>query len=92
MAEAMAAAGQPVLAAWRRPPRARSGGARPPARWPSGSAVAPDRVVFTSGGTEANNLALLGCRRPRLVSAIEHASVLEAVPGRRHASRSIARA
>jgi len=34
-------------------------------------------VVFTSGGTEANNLALTGCGRPRrLVSAVEHPSVL----------------
>jgi cysteine desulfurase len=42
--------------------------------------VDPDRVVFTSGGTEANHLALLGLLGTRLVSAIEHASVLEAVP------------
>jgi cysteine desulfurase len=34
-------------------------------------------VIFTSGGTEANNLALLGARAERiLVSAIEHDSVL----------------
>jgi cysteine desulfurase len=40
----------------------------------------PAGVVFTSGGTEANNLALAG--RPRLlVSAGEHPSVLEAAPG-----------
>jgi len=39
----------------------------------------PADVVFTSGGTEANNLALRGCGRPRvLVSAVEHPSVLEA--------------
>jgi cysteine desulfurase len=39
----------------------------------------PGTVVFTSGGTEANNLALRGCGRTRiLVSAIEHPSVLEA--------------
>jgi len=39
---------------------------------------APDgRLVFTSGGTEANNLALKGFNAPCvLVSAIEHASVL----------------
>ena len=43
-------------------------------------AVAPDRVVFTSGGTEANHLALLGIGGTVLVSAVEHASVLEAVP------------
>jgi cysteine desulfurase len=40
-----------------------------------------DGVVFTSGGTEANHLALLGSGRPRvLVSAVEHSSVLQAVP------------
>lgn len=39
----------------------------------------PGDVVFTSGGTEANNLALRGCGRPRvLVSAVEHPSVLGA--------------
>ena len=38
-------------------------------------------VVFTGGGTEANNLALRGCGRPIvLVSAIEHDSVFAAVP------------
>ena len=36
-------------------------------------------VVFTSGGTEANNLALMGCGRARrIVSAVEHSSVLNA--------------
>jgi cysteine desulfurase len=41
----------------------------------------PAQVVFTSGGTEANNLALAGggCAR-FLVSAIEHDSVLAMVP------------
>lgn len=40
--------------------------------------VAPGMVVFTSGATEANNLALKGVAVERLiVSAIEHASVLE---------------
>ncbi len=39
----------------------------------------PSEIVFTSGGTEANNLALRGSGRRRLlVSAIEHASVLKA--------------
>ena len=33
-------------------------------------------VIFTSGGTEANNLAILGVDRPVVVSAIEHDSVL----------------
>ena len=41
----------------------------------------PDGVVFVSGGTEANHLALFGSRRERvLISAIEHSSVLQAVP------------
>ncbi len=38
-----------------------------------------DEVVFTAGGTEANNLALAGAGRRRLIiSAIEHPSVLRA--------------
>lgn len=41
--------------------------------------VGPDRVVFTSGGTEANDLVLNGCgARSVLVSAVEHPSVLDA--------------
>ena len=45
--------------------------------------VEPARVVFTSGGTESNNLALRAAlaarpeRRHLIVSAVEHASVLE---------------
>ena len=42
--------------------------------------VAARQVVFTSGGTEANHLALGGGRRRLLVSAVEHPSVLAAVP------------
>jgi cysteine desulfurase len=43
--------------------------------------IDPSGVVFGSGGTEANHLALLGtgCRRV-LVSAVEHDSVRHAVP------------
>jgi len=45
----------------------------------------PDRVVFTSGGTEANNMAILGIARARgqgkpgqvIISAIEHSSLIE---------------
>lgn len=45
----------------------------------------PDRVLFTSGGTEANNLAIRGIAQARspqepaqlVISAIEHPSVLE---------------
>ena len=41
----------------------------------------PARLVFTSGGTEANNLALTGTdRKIHLVSDIEHDSVLAASP------------
>lgn len=40
-----------------------------------------DEIIFTSGGTEANNLALRGVSTDRvLVSAIEHDSVLRAAP------------
>ncbi len=40
-----------------------------------------ESIVFVSGGTEANHLALLGAGRERvLVSAVEHDSVLRAVP------------
>jgi cysteine desulfurase len=42
--------------------------------------AAPAQVVFTSGGTEANNQALRGVHGPVAVSAIEHDSVLAAVP------------
>jgi cysteine desulfurase len=42
--------------------------------------AAPDQVVFTSGGTEANNQALRSAQGPVVVSAIEHDSVLAAVP------------
>src|SRR6266581_6198364 len=41
----------------------------------------PEGVIFVSGGTEANHLALIGNGRERiLVSAVEHSSEEEAVP------------
>ena len=46
--------------------------------------VDEDEIYFTSGATEANNLALLGYLRPRgldaglVTTAVEHSSVLEA--------------
>jgi cysteine desulfurase len=41
----------------------------------------PSEIVFTSGGTEANNMALAGTGRTRvLVSAVEHESVSKAAP------------
>jgi cysteine desulfurase len=40
----------------------------------------PAQVIFTSGGTEANNQALRGVAGPVVVSAVEHDSVLAAVP------------
>ena len=44
--------------------------------------AAPGQVVFTSGGTEANNQVMRECRPCRtIVSAIEHPAVLEACPG-----------
>jgi cysteine desulfurase len=44
--------------------------------------AAPANVVFTSGGTEANALALTGSDATRLlVSAVEHDSVLRNAPG-----------
>jgi cysteine desulfurase len=45
-------------------------------------AVRSEEVVFTAGGTEANNLALTGSGRSRiLVSAIEHDSVMAVCSG-----------
>lgn len=45
-------------------------------------AATPAAVIFTSGGTEANALALRGSARARiLVSAVEHVSVLDAADG-----------
>ncbi|HLO78050.1 MAG TPA: cysteine desulfurase family protein [Magnetospirillum sp.] len=80
MAEVLAEPGNPssVHAAGRRA-RARLEAARVAIAEMVGAV--PAGVVFTSGGTEANNLVLRGCGRARLmVSAVEHASVRE-VPG-----------
>lgn len=45
--------------------------------------ASPDQVIFTSGGSEANSIALLGTvredRDQTLVSALEHPSVAQAV-------------
>lgn len=50
------------------------------ARIAKATGARPRDVVFTSGGTEANALALTGAAGPLLVSAIEHPSVLAAAP------------
>src|SRR5262245_1694891 len=47
----------------------------------AGIGAEPSEIVFTSGGTESNNLALLGaipapCGTHLVVSPIEHSSVL----------------
>lgn len=43
----------------------------------------PAQVVFTSGGTEANNQALAGANGSVIVSSVEHDSVLAVVPDAR---------
>lgn len=57
--------------------------------------VDEDAVVFTSGGTEANNLALFGALDARpgahlLTSPLEHAAVLEPAQRLEEAGRSVA--
>lgn len=44
--------------------------------------AAPDQIVFTSGGTEADNQVMQMCDPGRtFVSAIEHPAILDACPG-----------
>ena len=80
VADALALGGNPssVHAAGRRARRAVEAARAEVARLVG---TAPADIVFTSGGTEANQLALRGAGRARvLVSAIEHDSVRQAVP------------
>jgi cysteine desulfurase len=78
MAEALAAVGNPSsVHGFGRAARARLETAREQVAALVGAR--PAQVVFTSGGTEANDLALTGAGRERvLVTAIEHDSVLKA--------------
>ncbi|HEX6440611.1 MAG TPA: aminotransferase class V-fold PLP-dependent enzyme, partial [Stellaceae bacterium] len=80
MRAALAECGNPSsVHRWGRAARQRVERAREPVAALIGAA--PEGVVFVSGGSEANHLALLGCGRERvLVSAVEHHSVLDAVP------------
>ena len=80
MVEALRAGGNPSSV--HKPGRAARGRLDKARRQVAGLVGAlPAEVVFTSGGTEANNMALRGCGRQRvLVSAIEHESVLKAAP------------
>jgi cysteine desulfurase len=80
MAEALAVAGNPssVHGPGREARRLIEQARARVARLAGGAA---EGVVFTSGGTEANALALAGCGRARvIVSDIEHASVLQNAP------------
>jgi cysteine desulfurase len=80
MAEALASTGNPSsVHRWGRAARQAIERARGQVAALVGAA--PVEVIFTSGGTEANHLALLGVHdRRHLISAIEHDSIREAVP------------
>jgi cysteine desulfurase len=80
MADALSSCGNPSsVHRWGRAARQRVEAARETVAALIGAS--PDGVTFTSGGTEANHLALLGAGKERvLVSAVEHSSVLQAVP------------
>ncbi|HET6469410.1 MAG TPA: cysteine desulfurase family protein [Geminicoccaceae bacterium] len=79
MAGAMAAPGNPSsIHGAGRSARARLEAARRAIAAAVGASA--EGVVFTSGGTEANDLALAAAQGPVLVSAVEHPSVLDAAP------------
>jgi cysteine desulfurase len=79
IAEALARCGNPSsVHRWGRKARRNIESARTAVAALAGAS--PEAVVFVSGGTEANHLALQGAGRQRvLVSAVEHSSVLHAV-------------
>ncbi len=83
MSEAFALCGNPSsVHRWGREARRRLEAAR--ATVADFVGAAPSEVIFTSGGTEANQLALRGIAgRTVVVSAIEHESVRAAVPDSR---------
>ena len=67
---------------------------RPATKWPSSWAAIRPTIVFTSGGTEAANLAVLGRPRPRSTSAGEAVVLASAVehPAVRESARAAVRA
>lgn len=91
---------------WMRAQAAGNPHAAHPAGWRAGDAIAqaraevaalvgaqPGEVVFTSGATEANTLALLGgvpAGGGCVVSAVEHASVLGCLPELRRRGHTVA--
>ncbi len=80
MADALGRTGNPSsVHRWGRAARQAIEGARAQVAGLDGAA--PSEVIFTSGGTEANHLALRGVHHQRiLISTIEHDSVREAAP------------
>jgi len=80
MVEALGACGNPSsVHGFGRRARARVEAARTAVAALAGAA--PAEVIFTSGGTEANLLALRGAGRAVIAGATEHDSVLKAAPG-----------
>ncbi|CAO3431054.1 cysteine desulfurase family protein [Azospirillum endophyticum] len=91
---------------WMRPPAAGNPHAAHPAGWRAADAIdqaraevaalvgaQPGEVIFTSGATEANTLALLGgvpAGGGCVVSAVEHASVLGCLPELRRRGHPVA--